>query len=172
MLLAECFDWPVAKVLTTRTEPSHVHIESDGLDFLNHVHGCTDRDESVVWALKELGSGANLYGKEWEENDSLVLFRGKVYVPLDGKLRHDIVEAHHDNPVTRHPVRWKTTELVACNYWWPGMGCYIAKYVKGCNLCNHTKTFPMAPMGKLMPNHVPDQLVASHISRSDHRTPS
>ena len=35
------------------------------------------------------------------------------------------------------------------------MGRYIAKYVKGCNLCNSTKTFPTAPVGKLMPNCIP-----------------
>ena len=124
MLPAEHFNWLVAEVLTTRTEPSRMHIESDGLDFLNHVCGCTDRDKSVVQALKELGSGANLYSEEWEENDGLVLFRGKVYVPLDGKLRHDIIEAHHDTPVTGHPGQWKTTELVVHNYWWPMMGHY------------------------------------------------
>jgi len=49
-------------------------------------------------ALKELGSGANLQGDEWEEHDGLVLFRGKVYVPLNAQLQHDIVEAHHDTP--------------------------------------------------------------------------
>ena len=36
------------------------------------------------------------------------------------------------------------------------MGCYITKYVKGCNLCNCTKTFPASPAGKLMPNCVLD----------------
>jgi len=35
------------------------------------------------------------------------------------------------------------------------MGCYIAKYVKGCDLCNQTKMFPTAPAGKLMPNYIP-----------------
>ena len=35
------------------------------------------------------------------------------------------------------------------------MGRYIAKYVKGCDLCNQTKTFPVAPVGKLMFNHIP-----------------
>ena len=35
------------------------------------------------------------------------------------------------------------------------MGRYIAKYVKGCDLCNRTKTFPTAPVGKLMPNRIP-----------------
>ena len=100
-------------------------------------------------------SGADLWGNEWEEQDGLVLFRGQVYVPLDAQLRHDIVEAHHDTPVTRHSGWWKTTELVARIYWWLGMGHYIAKYVKDCDLCNQTKTFPVAPAGKLMPNHIP-----------------
>ena len=85
----------------------------------------------------ELGLGANLWGDEWEECNCLVLFRGKVYVPLDAQLWHDIVEAHHDTLVTGHLGWWKMTELVAHNYWWPGsMGHYIAKYVKGCDLCN------------------------------------
>ena len=106
-------------------------------------------------ALKELGLGVNLQGDEWEERDGLVLFRGKVYVLLDAQLQHDIVEAHHDTLVTGHSGWWKTTELVARNYWWPGMGRYIAKYVKGCDLCNRTKTFPTAPTGKLMLNHIP-----------------
>ena len=97
----------------TDTGSSRVHIETEGSDIMDRVRGCTDRDESVVRALKELGSGANLRGDEWEERDSLVLFRGKVYVPLDAQLRHDIVEAHHDTPVTGHSGRWKTTELVA-----------------------------------------------------------
>ena len=118
------------------------------------VCSCTDQDESVVCALKELGLGVNLQGDKWEECNGLVLFRGKVYVPLDAQLQHDIVEAH-DTQVTGHSGQWKTTELVVCNYWWPGMGHYIAKYVKGCDLCNQMKMFPTAPVGKLMPNHIP-----------------
>ena len=67
------------------------------------------------------------------------------------------MRAHHDSPVTGHPGHWRTTELISRNYWWPGMGHYIAKYVKGCDLCNRTKTFPAAPMGKLLPNQIPSQ---------------
>ena len=100
----------------------------------------------------------DLWGNEWEEReerDGLVLFRERAYVPMDAQLRHDIVEAHHDIPVTRHSGQWKTTKLIAQNYWWPGMGRYIVKYMKGCDLCNRTKTFLAAPAGKLMPNHIP-----------------
>jgi len=124
--------------------------------FLDHVCGCMDCDKSVVCALKELSLEVNLWGNEWEECDGLVLFRGKVYVPLDGQLQHDIVEAHYNTPVTGHSGWWKMTKLVARNYWWPGIGHYIAKYVKECDLCNCTKMFPTAPLGKLMPSHAPD----------------
>src|SRR5882724_3866419 len=48
------------------------------------------------------------------------------------------------------------TDLVVHNFWWPGMGHYMAEYVKGCNLCNCTKTFPAPLAGKLMPNYIPD----------------
>ena len=97
----------------TDTKPSRIHIKTKGSDIMDHVCSCTNRDESVVCALKELGSGVNLRGDEWEEHDGLVLFRGKVYVPLDAQLQHDIVEAHHDTPVTGHSGWWKTTELYA-----------------------------------------------------------
>ena len=36
------------------------------------------------------------------------------------------------------------------------MGQYIAKYLKGCDLCNRTKMFPASLVGKLMPNQIPD----------------
>ena len=70
----------------TDTGPSCVHIETKGSDIMDWVCGCTDRDESVVHTLKELGLGMNLQGDEWEECDGLVLFRGKVYVSLDAQL--------------------------------------------------------------------------------------
>ena len=68
-------------------------METGSSEIMNQVRGCTDSDELVIRALKELGSGVDLQGNEWEEWDSLVLFKGKVYVPLDAQLRHDIMEA-------------------------------------------------------------------------------
>ena len=62
----------------TNTEPSHVHIKTEGSDIMDRVCNCMDRDKSVMHALKELSSGANFWGDEWEECDGLVLFRGKV----------------------------------------------------------------------------------------------
>ena len=70
----------------TNTGPSCVHIKTKGSDIMDWVCGCTTQDESVMRTLKELSSKANLRGDEWEEHNGLVLFIGKVYVPLDAQL--------------------------------------------------------------------------------------
>ena len=36
------------------------------------------------------------------------------------------------------------------------MGHYVAEYVKGCDLYNHTKNYPAPLARKLMPNCIPD----------------
>jgi len=100
------------------------------------------RKDSVVKAVRELRKGA-VRSMEREETDGVVRFRGKVYVPTDGKLRHNIVQAHHDPVHVGHPGRWKTQEHVARNYWWPWMAPYIKGYVQGCADCNRAKIVPM-----------------------------
>ena len=111
----------------------------------------------MVKAVRELGeSNGVLRGSQWAEQDGVVLFEGKIYVPKDARLRYDIVRNHHDTPSTGHPGRWKTLELITRNYWWPGVARYVANYVKGCDICNRTKTFPTAPTGPLKPNSIPE----------------
>ena len=53
------------------TEPSRIHINTGSSEVMDRVRGCTDRDKSVVRALKELGSGTDLRGNEWEEWDEI-----------------------------------------------------------------------------------------------------
>ena len=55
-------------------------------NFVERVKRCTERDEKVVKALRELGTSGNLRGEEWKEEEGLICYRGKVYVPLDFQL--------------------------------------------------------------------------------------
>ena len=123
----------------------------EGLDqgLMNRIRDCKERDEKVVKAFRELGASKGvLHGAEWAEEDGIILFNGKVYVPVDGQLRHDIVHQLHDTPMAGHPGRWKTLELVSRNYWWPGISRYISKYVKGCDRCNRAlRSFPLHRLG-------------------------
>src|SRR5882724_7282622 len=170
---------PNESIAANGDNPSQVTIEGEGATFLQWIRDCADQEDSVVQALKELHRGKGLHRNEWREKDGLVLYRGRVYVPPNGQLRHNLVNALHDSPITGHLGRWKTTDLVAHNFWWPGMGHYIAEYTRGCNLCNCTKTYPSAPAGKLMPYCIPDcrwqtisvDLITEHCKATD-TTPS
>ena len=82
--------------------PSQVTLEGEGTEFLERVCNCADREDMVVRALKELNTGKGLHHEEWWEKDGLVLYQGRVYVPPDGQLRHDIVAALHDSPIMGH----------------------------------------------------------------------
>jgi len=75
----------------------------------------------------------------------------------EGALRIEVIRRHHGTAVEEHGRRWKTTELVGRNYWWPGMTKEVAKYVEGCDLCQRHKNRVEAPAGKLMPNSIPEK---------------
>ena len=75
-------------------------------------------DKKIVKAVKELKrTGIKmLKDEEWKIEDRLVIKKGRIYVPV-GELRREVIQLHHDTSVEGHGERWKTTELVARNYW-------------------------------------------------------
>src|SRR5260221_9513971 len=133
-----------------------VMLEGKEATFMERIQQSDQYNDLVVKALKALDMG-ELHSDEWTHAEGVVLYRGRVYVPDNPQLHHDLVHAHHGTVAIRHPGHWKTLELVSQNYWWPGLSRYIAKFVAGCDACNRTKTFPTQKVGKLIPNKVPDQ---------------
>jgi hypothetical protein len=95
--------------------------------------------------------------QEWNYEDSLILFRGKIYVLKDEELRRKIVKSHHDPVIMGHPGCYKTTELVQHNYWWPGMTVFIKDYVKGCAICQETKNITHPVQMPLQPTEIPSR---------------
>ena len=62
-------------------------------------------DEQVVKAAEKLGKSKTkrLETDEWMEEQGLMLFRGRIYVPKDIELRHKIIKLYHKSCITRHP---------------------------------------------------------------------
>jgi len=128
------------------------------------IRKAQEGDRKIVEAIKELkGAGIKaLKDEEWGVEDGIVLKEGKIYMP-EGDLRREIIQLHHNTPLGGHGGRWKTTELISRNYWWPGVTKEVGRYVEGCNACQRYKNQSEAPAGKLMPNMIPEK-PWSHIS--------
>ena len=105
--------------------------------------------------LKKAGI-KSLRDEEWEIEDRVIIKKRRIYV-LEGELRSEVIQLHHDTPVGGHGGRWKITELVTRNYWWLGVTKEVEKYVDGCNVCQRYKNQSKAPAGKLMPNVIPEK---------------
>jgi hypothetical protein len=102
--------------------------------------------------------------EDWNTEDGLILYGGKVYVPRDIKLRTDLIRAHHDALEAGHPGEYKTLELITRNYWWPGITAMVKHYVKTCDQCNRKKKIPgkrKVPLNPIPPPDLPWQTVTN-----------
>jgi len=117
-----------------------------------------EQEEPIAKAARELqqASSKTVCSMEWLEEDRVLQFRGKIYVPQNLDLQRRIVLLCYDTKVAGHPRRWKTLELVSRNYWWPQMSRYIGQYVSTCDLCLRTKPIRQALVGELHSLWIPD----------------
>jgi len=78
-----------------------------------------DHKKPIARAARELwqASSKTVRSTEWLEEDGVLWFRDKIYVPWNSDLRRWVVSLYHDTKVAGHPGRWKTLELVSRNYW-------------------------------------------------------
>jgi hypothetical protein len=51
----------------------------------------------------------------------------------------NIIRAHHDAQVHRHPGIAQTIQLVERTHWWLGLRRQVTNYVKGCADCQRMK---------------------------------
>ena len=59
----------------------------------------------------------------------------RLYMPESNILWMEIIQKHHDSPVSGHPGYEKTIELLQRNYWWPGMATLVKDCVARCDTC-------------------------------------
>jgi len=113
-------------------------VEED--DLRERIRKVQEKDERVVKTVEELKRSGikSIKDEEWSIEDRLVMKEERIYVPEE-VLRVEVVRRHNSTAVGGHGGRWKTTELVGRNYWWPGMTKKVAKYMEGCNLCQRHK---------------------------------
>ena len=130
----------------------------DGLevDILEKIKKTRSKNKEIVRVIEEMKKTEVkvIKGNEWQMKEDLVLKEGKMYVLKDKELRAKIIQLYHDISVAEYGGRWKTTELVTRNYWWPE----VIRDVEGCNICQQMKNRTEEIAGKLKLSEVPEKL--------------
>ena len=96
---------------------------------------------------KDILSAFHSHLSDWQITKGVLTYKGHIYIPDDDNLHHTILLCHHDHKTAGHPSFLKTCQLVAAEFWWPGLASYVQKYVKGCTTCQQNKanTHPTIP---------------------------
>lgn len=136
LLKAEWFTRPVT--LASLDEDFMLHIKQSG----------KNRDRVVIKALDD-------NNEDWMEQDGILLFKERVYVPRNKKLQEDIIRTHHDAITTEHPGQKGTRKLVLRNYFWPQITGDVNRYVAGCEKCQRTKSRRQLSHAPLHPYDAP-----------------
>jgi len=88
-------------------------------------------------------------------------------------LVHEVIILNHDPVYVAHPGTKRTHDLIALQYWWPGMRKAIEDYVRKCDLCQRrkgTREF-VAPLGEVQEATAPFQLTAMDVTGPYRTTP-
>ena len=98
----------------------------------------------------------NISLAECSEAAGRLRYRSRLYIPASDNLRLHVLRQAHDAPAAGHPGRAKTLELIAREYFWPGMQKDVERYIWNCHPWRRTKASRPSPFGILKPNPVPD----------------
>jgi hypothetical protein len=90
------------------------------------------------------------------EEDGILLFRDKFYVPNTQELRNIVLKEMHNVPYVGHPGYQKTIAVVRSQYFWPGMKKDVVDYIARCMECQKVKTEHRHPTGLLQPFPIPE----------------
>ncbi|QRW26602.1 Retrotransposable element Tf2 protein [Rhizoctonia solani] len=76
----------------------------------------------------------------------LLFYQGHIVVPDIGTFRMDLLQIFHDSPLAGHPGRQQTLELVARNYYWPGICADTYWHIDSCETCQWVRKPKYTPI--------------------------
>lgn len=79
-----------------------------------------------------------------------------IAVPNDAEARRHCLYLAHDSPLSGHPGRSRTLQLLSRWFWWPRMAADVEAYVRQCHSCQTIKYSTRKPQGLLRPLPIPD----------------
>ncbi|CAA7035569.1 unnamed protein product [Microthlaspi erraticum] len=120
------------------------------LDLGTWIRVAQQSDQSLLDATRVTGS-------EYEVSaNGTILVRGRVCVPKDVELRHQILGEAHASKFSIHPGATKMYHDLKRYYHWVGMKRDVADWVAKCNTCALVKAEHQVPGGLLQSLPIPE----------------
>ncbi|KAI0493363.1 hypothetical protein KFK09_023479 [Dendrobium nobile] len=112
----------------------------------------SDSDYSKL--IAQIGSGKT---PELRISDSGAIFcKNRLWVPVSGDLRREILSESHHSGYTVHPGSGKMYADMKLLFWWPGMKKDVAEFVSRCEACQLVKAEHQRPGGLLQSLPIPE----------------
>jgi len=87
----------------------------------------------------------------------LLYYRNRLYIPDHDELKAQLLRECHESPVSGHPGRTKTYDLLLRSFYWPGMYDYVSTWVKNCDTCRRITPSREKHQGVLRQLAVPER---------------
>ena len=91
----------------------------------------------------------------WRVADGVILFKERIFLPLDSKLTETIINEFHG---ITHKGYVKTFQRIKVNFWWKEIRRHIKEFICGCDIYQRHKNENLAPAGLLQPLPNPSQI--------------
>jgi hypothetical protein len=100
---------------------------------------------------KDLREGETTRPHYSRTGDGTLLYKGKLVMPNQRSLVHEVLRLHHDEPSAGHWGVQKTLELLQRKFKWDGMRQDVEEYVQTCPVCQGNASPRHKPYGQLNP---------------------
>ena len=100
---------------------------------------------------KDLSKGDSTRPHYGRTSDGILLYKGRMVVPNQRSLVHELVRLHHDEQSAGHWGVQKTLELLQRKFKWEGMQQDVEEYVQTCSVCQGNAAPKHKPYGQLSP---------------------
>jgi hypothetical protein len=85
------------------------------------------------------------------DNDEILMYKGKIYVPNSHELKNMILREMHNVPYVGHLGYQKTIATIKSQYYWPGMKKEVVDFISKCLECQRVKDEHRHPASLLHP---------------------
>jgi hypothetical protein len=105
-----------------------------------------NRESPTLFDQRKLAA-ANI--NEYAMYNDLLVHQNRLVVSDENALRIRLCDEFHRPAYRAHPERGKMRKMILQQYFWPGMGLYINRYVGNCPECKRSRSSRLKPAGLL-----------------------